>query len=72
METGGLLELRLQADQVPATVRCEEGAGVLALLAVTEALTPHARKLLTVARRPGENRERLRVGIPTSSAASGP
>ena len=53
-----LLELGLHPLQVPAAVRGEERAAVLALLAVAEADAPDARD----ARIPGEGLERLRLG----------
>jgi hypothetical protein len=60
VQTGGFLELRLQALEVPATVGREERGRILALLAVAEAAAPHARDL----RVPRQRLERLGLGEP--------
>ena len=58
VQSGLLLELRLDALEVPATVGREEGGRLLPLLAVAEADAPDASGL----RVPGKRHERLRLG----------
>ena len=58
VEARVLLELRLHPLQVPAAVRAQEGAAVLALLAVAEADAPDAGDSLV----PGQHVERLWLG----------
>src|SRR6185369_9606864 len=62
VQPGCLLEIGLLPGEVPAAVGGEETAGVLALLAVAEALAPDSRELLAVAGRPGEDGEGLGIG----------
>ena len=68
VEAGRLLELRLHALQVPATVRGEERGRILALLAVAEADAPDARNLGI----PGERLERLGLGDADELRGLGP
>src|SRR4029079_6786658 len=62
VQPGCLLEIGLLPDEVPAAVGGEETDGVLALLAVAEALAPDSGELLAVAGRPGEDGEGLGIG----------